>query len=230
MELVSYHNNLFCTHKTTDGSYRGCDELDHGAEVGIQENITSLACYLTCAEVTEPILVIRPGRLLFDRKVVFFSIMMLVMPISKFVVTEAAVIGLFWKLFFNLAKPCIQGKTGNFCLNRLATAIRARITYALLLSFFYFLRIDWHFWKTNNGRFISVLVGIGFMVSHDIGEYFPPEFFNRGMVTSTHMVSCHEISEEDESGKDEENAFGVEPSKTKEDHEMHRNPSLYAAK
>ena len=50
------------------------------------------------------------------------------------------------------------------------------------------------------------------------------------MVTSTHMVSCHEISEEDESGKDEENAFGVEPSKTKEDHEMHRNPSLYAAK
>ena len=79
-------------------------------------------------------------------------------------------------------------------------------------------------------------------------------------MTSTHMVSCHEILEEDESGKDEENTFGVELSKTKEDdevvanlqclpslfniHEMlqlleetrialiqiHRNPSLYATK
>ena len=48
-------------------------------------------------------------------------------------------------------------------------------------------------------------------------EYFPPKFFNRGMVTSTHMVSCHEISEEDESSKDEENIFDAEPSKTKED-------------
>ena len=36
-----------------------------------------------------------------------------------------------------------------------------------------------------------------------LGEYFPPEFFNKGMVKSTHMVSYHEISEEDESGKDE---------------------------
>ena len=61
-------------------------------------------------------------------------------------------------------------------------------------------------------------------------EYFPQEFFNRGMVTSTHMVSYHEISKEDESGKDEENAFGAEPSKTKEDDEIHRNPSLYATK
>ena len=44
------------------------------------------------------------------------------------------------------------------------------------------------------------------------------------------MVSCHEISEKDESSKDEENVFGVEPSKTKEDDEIHRNPSLYATK
>ena len=51
-------------------------------------------------------------------------------------------------------------------------------------------------------------------------EYFPQEFFNRGMVTSTHMVSYHEISKEDESGKDEENAFGAEPSKTKKDDDI----------
>ena len=80
------------------------------------------------------------------------------------------------------------------------------------------------------------------------------------MVTSTHIVSCHEIWEENESSKDEENTFGTKPSKTKEDdevvanlqclpslfniHEMlqlleetriafiqiHRNPSLYATK
>ena len=37
------------------------------------------------------------------------------------------------------------------------------------------------------------------------------------------MVSYHEISEEDESGKDEENAFSVEPSKTKEDDEVVAN-------
>ena len=53
-----------------------------------------------------------------------------------------------------------------------------------------------------------------------LGEYFIPEFFNKGMVTSTHMVSCHEILEEDESSKDEENVFGAEPSKTKEDDEV----------
>ena len=50
-------------------------------------------------------------------------------------------------------------------------------------------------------------------------------------MTSTHMVSCHEILEEDESGKDEENTFGVEPSKTKEDDEVVANlqclPSLF---
>ena len=42
-------------------------------------------------------------------------------------------------------------------------------------------------------------------------------------MTSTHMVSCHEISEEDESCKDEENAFGAEPSKTKEDDDVVAN-------
>ena len=51
------------------------------------------------------------------------------------------------------------------------------------------------------------------------------------MVTSTHMVSCHEISEEDESCKDKENAFGAEPSKTKEDDDVVANlqclPSLF---
>ena len=47
------------------------------------------------------------------------------------------------------------------------------------------------------------------------------------MVTSTHMVSYHEILKEDESGKDEENAFGAEPSKTKEDDEVVANLSVY---
>ena len=56
-----------------------------------------------------------------------------------------------------------------------------------------------------------------------LGEYFPLEFFNRRMVTSTHMVSCHEISEEDESSKDEENIFGAGPSKTNEDDEVVAN-------
>ena len=58
-------------------------------------------------------------------------------------------------------------------------------------------------------------------------EYFPSEFFNRGMVTSNHMVSCHEILEEDESSKDKENIFGAEPSKTKEDDEVVANLSVY---
>ena len=31
-----------------------------------------------------------------------------------------------------------------------------------------------------------------------LGEYFTPDFFNKGMMTSTHMVSCHETSEEHE--------------------------------
>ena len=56
-----------------------------------------------------------------------------------------------------------------------------------------------------------------------LGEYFPPKFFNKGMVTSTHMVSCHETSEEDELGKDEENVFAAKPSKTKEDDEIVAN-------
>ena len=45
------------------------------------------------------------------------------------------------------------------------------------------------------------------------------------------MVSCHKILEEDESGKVEENVFGAEPSKTKEDDEVVANlqclPSLF---
>ena len=56
-----------------------------------------------------------------------------------------------------------------------------------------------------------------------LGKYFSLKFFNRGMVISTHMVSCHKTSEEDESGKDEENAFGAKPSKTKEDDEVVAN-------
>ena len=62
-----------------------------------------------------------------------------------------------------------------------------------------------------------------FIIPITLGEYFPPEFFNKGMVTSTHMVSCHEILEEDEPDKDEENAFGAESSKTKEDDEVVTN-------
>ena len=54
-------------------------------------------------------------------------------------------------------------------------------------------------------------------------EYFPQDFFNRGMVTSTHMVSYHEILKEDELGKDEENTFGIESSKTKEEDEVVAN-------
>ena len=44
------------------------------------------------------------------------------------------------------------------------------------------------------------------------------------------MVFYHEISKEDESGKNEENAFVAEPSKTKEDDDVLKNPSLYAIK
>ena len=37
------------------------------------------------------------------------------------------------------------------------------------------------------------------------------------------MVSCHETSEEDESGKDEENTFGAKPRKNKENDEVLAN-------
>ena len=37
-----------------------------------------------------------------------------------------------------------------------------------------------------------------FITPITLGEYFPPEFFNKWMVTSTHVVSCHEISKENE--------------------------------
>ena len=38
-------------------------------------------------------------------------------------------------------------------------------------------------------------------------------------MTSTHMVSCHETSEEDEPIENKRSAFGVKSSKTKEDDE-----------
>ena len=93
-----------------------------------------------------------------------------------------------------------------------------------------------------------------------LGEYFPLEFFNRRIMTSTYMVSCHKNSEEYEPSEDEENIIGIESSKTKEEDEVvanlqcllsffgiyemlqlseetqialiqiHRNPSLYATK
>ena len=56
-----------------------------------------------------------------------------------------------------------------------------------------------------------------------LGEYFPLEFFNRGMVTLTHMVSCHENSNEDELSEDEENTLGIESIKTKEGNEVIAN-------
>ena len=47
-------------------------------------------------------------------------------------------------------------------------------------------------------------------------EYFPPKFFDRGMMTSTHMVSCYETLEEDRPSEDEENVFDAKSGKTKE--------------
>ena len=50
-------------------------------------------------------------------------------------------------------------------------------------------------------------------------------------MTSTHMVSCHENSKEDEPSEDEKNTLGIESSKTKEDDEVVANlqclPSLF---
>ena len=42
-------------------------------------------------------------------------------------------------------------------------------------------------------------------------------------MTSTHMVSCHENSEEDEPSEDEKSTLGIESSKTKEDDEVVAN-------
>ena len=51
-------------------------------------------------------------------------------------------------------------------------------------------------------------------------------------MTSTHMVSCHETSEEDGPSEDGESALGVELSKTKGDDEIVANlqclPSLFS--
>ena len=48
-------------------------------------------------------------------------------------------------------------------------------------------------------------------------EYLPLEYFNRKMITSTHMVSYHETLVEDRTSENEESVLGVELSKTKED-------------
>ena len=56
-----------------------------------------------------------------------------------------------------------------------------------------------------------------------LGEYFSLEFFDKGMMTSTNMVSCHETSEEDGPSEDEESALGVESSKYKEEDEIVAN-------
>ena len=42
-------------------------------------------------------------------------------------------------------------------------------------------------------------------------------------MTSTHMVSCHENSEEDEPSEDEKNTLGIKSSKTKENDEVVAN-------
>ena len=56
-----------------------------------------------------------------------------------------------------------------------------------------------------------------------LGEYFPPEVVDRGMMTSTHMVSCHETSKEDGPSEDEESVIGIELSKTKEEDDVVAN-------
>ena len=45
------------------------------------------------------------------------------------------------------------------------------------------------------------------ITSVTLGEYFPPDFFNRRMITSTHMVFSHETLVEDRPSEDEENAL-----------------------
>ena len=42
-------------------------------------------------------------------------------------------------------------------------------------------------------------------------------------MTSTHMLSCHENSEEDEPSEDEKNTLGIKSSKTKENDEVVAN-------
>ena len=42
-------------------------------------------------------------------------------------------------------------------------------------------------------------------------------------MTSTHMVPCHENSKEDKPSENEENTFGIESSKTKEEDEVVAN-------
>ena len=53
-----------------------------------------------------------------------------------------------------------------------------------------------------------------------LGEYFPLGFFNKKVVTSTHMVSWNEASKEDELTNNERGTPIVESSKTKEEKEV----------
>ena len=57
-------------------------------------------------------------------------------------------------------------------------------------------------------------------------EYFSLEFFDRGMMTSTHIVSCHETSKEDGPSEDEKDVLGAELSKTKEEDEGGNNKPI----
>ena len=58
------------------------------------------------------------------------------------------------------------------------------------------------------------------ITSNNLGEYFLLKFFDRGMMTSTHMVSYHETSKENRPIKDEERAPSVKSRKTKEKHNI----------
>ena len=70
---------------------------------------------------------------------------------------------------------------------------------------------------------VDDLLGQKLITPVTLGEYFTPDFFNRGMITSTHMVSCHETSIENRPSEDEKNALDVESSKTKEDDKVIAN-------
>ena len=61
------------------------------------------------------------------------------------------------------------------------------------------------------------------ITSVTLRECFPPNFFNRGMITTTHIVFFHETLVEDRPSEDEESALGVESSKTKENDKVVAN-------
>ena len=58
-------------------------------------------------------------------------------------------------------------------------------------------------------------------------EYLPLECFNRKMITSTHMVSCHETLVENRSSEDEQSAIGLKSSKTKEEDKVVVAPIVF---